>query len=70
MKDKVMEIKVSRILVKPILILFNILGIQKIILVCKGYGEDYELFTGLSWEEDKELDFVNDTQYEDFRIWL
>jgi hypothetical protein len=40
------------------------------LLVCKGYGEDYELFTELYWDEDKELDFNNDTQYQDFRIWL
>ncbi len=65
-----MEIKVSRILAKPILFLLKILGCQKILLVCKGYGEDYELFTELCWEEDKELDFKNDTQYQDFRIWF
>jgi hypothetical protein len=40
------------------------------LLVCKGYSEDYELFTELYWDEDKELDFNSDTQYQDFRIWL
>ena len=65
-----MEIKVSRSLTKPILFLFYMLGCQKILLVCKGYGEDYYSSTELCWEEDKELDFKNDTQYNDFRIWL
>jgi len=65
-----MEINVNRILVKPILFLIKMISCQKIILVCKGYGEDYELYTELSWEEDSELDFKNDTQYQDFRIWL
>ena len=62
--------KVNRSFAKPIIFLFKIFGCQKILLVCKGYGEDYELFTELCWEEDKELDFKNSTQYQDFRIWL
>ncbi len=65
-----MEIKVSRSFAKPILLLFKILGCQKMLLVCKGYGEDYESYTELCWEEDKELNFKNDNQYQDFRIWL
>lgn len=65
-----MKLTVSRILVKPILFLLKMIRYQKIVLVCKGYGEDYELYTELSWEEDSELEFKNDTQYQDFRIWL
>lgn len=65
-----MEFKINRLLVKPILYLLFIFPKSEIILVCKGYGEDYDLFTGLDWEEDKELDFKNDFQYEDFRIWF
>jgi hypothetical protein len=65
-----MEVNVSRRFVKPFLFLFKILGCQKMLLVCKGYSEDYELFTELNWDEDKELDFNSDTQYQDFRIWL
>jgi len=65
-----MEVKVSRRFAKPILFLFKILGCQKMLVVSKGFGIDYELFTELFWDEDKELDFNNDTQYQDFRIWL
>lgn len=64
-----MDLKISRSFVKPILFLLNILNCQKMLIVCKGYGEDYESYTELCWEEDKELDFKNDIQYQDFRIW-
>lgn len=37
--------------------------------MCKGYGDDYELYTGLYWAEDKDIDFF-DTCYEDFRLWI
>lgn len=66
-----MEIKVSRFLAKPILFLIGIIGCnKKVILVCKGYGEDYELYTELCWEEDKELDFLHDRVYKDFKLWF
>ncbi|MGX7687433.1 hypothetical protein ACWA1C_09740 [Flectobacillus roseus] len=50
--------------------MLHILRFKKVLLVCKGYGEDYELFTELTWEDDRDLNLKNDTQYEDFRIWI
>jgi hypothetical protein len=65
-----MEIKVNRIVAKPILFMTNLFPCKKIMLVCKGYGEDYEFYTELCWKEDKELDFINDKTYQDFKLWF
>jgi hypothetical protein len=37
------------------------------VVVCKGYGEDWKLYTGLDWGEDKDNDF---REYKDFRVWV
>ena len=66
----IMEIKINRYCVRFLLYVINFLPQNKFLLVCKGYGEDYELFTELNWEEDNELDFVNDKQYENFQLWV
>lgn len=65
-----MEIKINKYCVRFLLYLSYFLPQNKVLMVCKGYGEDYELFTQLNWEEDNELDFVNDKQYEDFQLWI
>ena len=40
------------------------------IVVCKGYNEDYENFTELVWEDDKDLDFYDKETYPQFQLWL
>ena len=40
------------------------------IVVCKGYDEDYDNYTGLYWDEDKYIDFKDDEQYSDFQLWI
>ncbi|MBK9246972.1 MAG: hypothetical protein IPM69_02385 [Ignavibacteria bacterium] len=64
------SINIPRILVKPLLYISKFLPENKFLVVCKGYGEDYDLYTGLCWCEDHHLDFVSDTQYEDFQVWM
>lgn len=65
-----MEIKVNRFFAKPVLFLINIFCINKVHLVCLGYGGDFELFTELNWKEDKDLDLYNDYAYQDYRLWF
>ena len=65
-----MEIKINRLFAKPILFVLNVFRCKRILLVCKGYGEDYELYTKLCWEEDKELDLLRDKTYQDYKLWL
>jgi hypothetical protein len=40
------------------------------IVVCKGYNEDYENFTELVWEDDKDLDFYDKESYPEFQLWV
>ena len=64
------EIIIPRECAKFFLSLANFFRDANMVLVCKGYGDDYELYTGLDWHEDKELDLVRDESYEDFRLWV
>lgn len=38
--------------------------------MCKGYNEDYENFTELVWEDDKDMDFYDEGTYPQFQLWL
>lgn len=67
---KPMKINISKYLVSFFIFLSKSFPEDKFLVVCKGYGYDYELFTGLHWEEDKDLDFIHDKQYSDFQLWL
>jgi hypothetical protein len=43
---------------------------RQVIVVCKGYNEDYENFTELIWEDDKDLDFHDKGSYPEFQLWV
>ncbi len=62
-----MEIPLSPFWAKFIL-RFN--PFRRILVVCKGYSEDYENFTELVWEDDKFLDFFDRETYPEFRLWF
>ena len=64
-----MTIKLNKNLVKGILYLTKIFPENKVLIMCKGYGDDHEFYTQLSWNEDSDLDFVTDNQYYDFELW-
>ncbi len=62
------KINVPRFLAKEILELSQYFDDNKLILVCKGYDEDFIYYTGLYWEDDKDLDLFDET-YSDFQLW-
>lgn len=64
-----LELPVPRIrfIIKFILWLLHFFNENKIILVCKGYDNDWKYYTGLYWKDDKDNYFID---YEDFTIWV
>lgn len=64
-----MTVKLDKNLVKGVLFLAQIFPENKVLVMCKGYGDDHELYTQLSWDEDNNLDFATDNQYYDFELW-
>jgi hypothetical protein len=64
----VKSININIKIVKPLLFLSKLFNDNYFIIVCKGYNEDYENYTGLYWSEDKDLD-ISDEQYSNFKIW-
>lgn len=61
------EISIPKILVKPVLWFTGFFSDQKFVLVCKGYNDDWNYYTGLYWCEDKDMD-VN--WYEAYQLWI
>lgn len=41
-----------------------------ILVMCRGYSEDYGNFTELVWEDDKDLDFYDKESYPQFQLWF
>ena len=41
-----------------------------ILVMCRGYSEDYENFTELVWEDDNDLAFYDRETYPEFQLWL
>ncbi|MBI4709183.1 MAG: hypothetical protein HY764_03210 [Candidatus Portnoybacteria bacterium] len=62
-----MEISLPPFLAKLVL-RFN--PFRRVLVVCKGYSEDYENLTELIWEDDKNLDFYDHETYPEFRLWF
>lgn len=42
---------------------------NRIIVMCRGYNEDFVNFTELVWKDDKYLDFNDKKQYPQFQLW-
>jgi hypothetical protein len=62
-----MAIKIAPFWAK-IILRFN--PFLKLIVVCKGYNEDYENFTELVWDDDRYLDFYDHETYPEFQLWI
>lgn len=60
-----MDININPMFTKFILYLTQFTN--KVIVVCKGYNEDYDNYTELVWDDDKDIN-IND--YEDYRLWI
>lgn len=43
---------------------------SKILVVCKGYDEDYKNFTELVWQDDRNLDFYDKESYPESQLWF
>ena len=64
-----MSIKIPKIIVKGVLFFTKYFNDNKMVLVCKGYDGDYVNYTGLYWDEDRDMD-AGDEEYEDFQLWI
>lgn len=42
---------------------------NRILVMCRGYNEDFENFTELVWEDDRDLDFYDSQSYAQFQLW-
>ncbi|OGZ35605.1 MAG: hypothetical protein A3A94_02185 [Candidatus Portnoybacteria bacterium RIFCSPLOWO2_01_FULL_43_11] len=62
-----MEITISPFFAKLIL---RLNPFRRAFVMCKGYSDDYENFTELVWEDDKDLDFYDRETYPKFQLWL
>jgi len=43
---------------------------SRFLVVCKGYGEDFENFTELVYPDDRHLDFFDQESYPEFQLWV
>lgn len=62
-----MEIRLLPFLAKLIL---RLNPFRRVLVMCKGYNEDFENFTELVWEDDKQLDFYDREDYPEFQLWF
>lgn len=63
------SIKIPMLLVKTFMLLSNFFNDNNFLVVCKGYDGDYDSYTGLYWDEDKDID-IKDSEYFDFQLWF
>ena len=65
-------IKNMAITISPFLarIVLRLNPFRKMLVVCKGYSEDYGNFTELVWEDDRDLDFYDKETYPQFQLWI
>jgi len=62
-----MEITISPLLAK---IFLRLNRFRNVLIMCKGYNEDYKNFTELVWKDDKDLDFHDRKTYPEFQLWI
>ena len=62
-----MAITINPFLAK-IILRFN--PFRRILVMCKGYSEDYDNFTELVWKDDSDLEFYDKETYPQFQLWI
>ena len=62
-----MAITINPFLAK-IILRFN--PFRRILVMCKGYSEDYDNFTELVWKDAKDLEFYDKETYPQFQLWI
>lgn len=72
LREHIELIKNMAITINPFLakIILRLNPLRRILVVCKGYNEDYKNFTELVWEDDKYLDFYDTESYPQFQLWV
>jgi len=65
-----MEVNISPFLAKTILRSIPYRFSNRLLVVCRGYNEDFKNFTELVWEDDKYLDFYDRKTYPQFQLWI
>ncbi|EKE15511.1 MAG: hypothetical protein ACD_11C00147G0005 [uncultured bacterium] len=65
-----MTIPLSPFFAKSILRIIPYRFSHRLLVVCRGYSEDFENFTELVWQDDKNLDFTDRATYPQFQLWL
>lgn len=66
----VKEINLSPFWAKMILRIIPYRISNRLLVVCRGYNEDFKNFTELVWEDDKYLDFYDRKIYPQFQMWI
>ena len=62
-----MAITINPFLAK-IILRFN--PFRRILVMCKGYSEDYDNFTELVWKDDNDLEFYDKETYPQFQLLI
>ena len=62
-----MEIPLSPFFAKLVL---RLNPFSRLLVVCRGYSDDYENLTELVWKDDKYLQFYDKETYPEFQLWL
>jgi len=62
---KVKSIKIPRWLVTFVLWVFQGIADNKVCVVCRGYNEDSENYTGIYWGDEIDID-----DYMDYQLWI
>ncbi|HEX9722198.1 MAG TPA: hypothetical protein VGA53_02945 [Candidatus Paceibacterota bacterium] len=65
-----MEITINPFLAKLILRTTPYSLSHRILVMCRGYNEDYQNLTELVWQDDKNLDFSDRKSYPQFQLWF
>lgn len=65
--SKSVELPIPRTLAH---ILLRINRSNRILIMCRGYNEDYDNLTELVWEDDRMLDFQDRDSYPEFQLWI
>lgn len=42
----------------------------RVLIVCRGYNDDFENFTELVWRDDRDLEFYDRESYPEFQLWI
>jgi hypothetical protein len=65
-----MEVTINPFVAKLILRMIPYGISNRVLVMCRGYSEDYDNLTELVWKDDKDLDFYDKETYTEFQLWI